>query len=225
MTEVAQDSAAARKQRRVDRLRQVLVELDREPAGLEWAELWRRVAGAVPLVAKDLERGGFGIKRGAIDLHWSDVPVLDRAGWVLSGVGPLRITRAGCEALRDYPDGVSLDEAAGRALAAWDALRQPPSPAPVLFEAEALVPTAPEETAVLAAAELLLERGLRDGGSAFDPGRPVWDAETVAILRVALVDNPDLGAASFLARIQAQLRDAGDDAILLAAEIDRKSVV
>lgn len=71
MTEIAptvpaEDSAESRKERLIDRVRQVLLELDREPAGLPWGELWARVEAAWPQVADDKAPIGRGETRGQV---------------------------------------------------------------------------------------------------------------------------------------------------------------
>lgn len=45
-----------RKQRRGARLRQLMVELDRRPEGLSWADAWPLLSAAVPVVEEDLEK-------------------------------------------------------------------------------------------------------------------------------------------------------------------------
>lgn len=218
MTELVQDSSEARRVRRMQRLRQVLVELDRESAGLVWGELWRRVTQAFPLVDDDTERNKSGTQRGETDVRFY-MTNLDKAGWVLTGVGPNRITAAGRAALRSNADDASLYQTANEAYRDWEALRQPPATsAPGLLD-EALVRTEYGEPVILAAARMLLEHGLRAGGSAFDPGRRVWDASTVSRLRTAFVEHPDAGSQAFMDKLHSQLRTAGDDAILLTAEM------
>ena len=93
MTEgTGQDQAAGRKERRIRRLHQVLVELDREPEGLEWGELWRRLIEAIPLTEDDLAENKSGTLRGETDTRFQR-QYLDKAGWVLTGVGRMRITQ------------------------------------------------------------------------------------------------------------------------------------
>ena len=100
------DAAAARKDRRVRRLRQVLVELDKDPTGLPWPEVWSRVTDVVPLTPDDVEKTGAGAFKGENNVRWY-LTELDKSGWLLSGVTPLRITVAGQQALRDFPDAES----------------------------------------------------------------------------------------------------------------------
>ena len=219
MTEgMGQDLAAGRKQRRVARLRQVLVELDREPAGLKWPELWARVTAVIPEVPDDLEKNDSGTKRGETDVRFY-LTNLDKSGWIITGAGPMRITAAGREALRRYQDPFALDVAAAAGYKHWDELREPPAPAPNPDLSSGILPTAATELVVLNAARLTLDRGMRQGDSAFAPGRPVWNEANVAALRAAFVDHIDRGKDSFVTKLARQLGDSPDDVILLGAEM------
>lgn len=228
MTEVAKDAVLladdtpeARKQRRVNRLWQVMVELDKEPAGLVWNELWARVIAAHPLVEDDKALNQSGTQRGETDVRFY-MQNLDKSGWVLTGVGKHRITRAGRQALQQYRSPQRLYAAADEGYRAWNQLRQlaPETAAPTLDESsDGLKPTRKGEAVMLATARLFFDRGLRRGGSVFDPGRGVWSVETVQRLKQAFVENPDLGSRSFMDKLRDQLADAGDDAVLLVAEM------
>lgn len=219
MTEpVGQDLAAGRKQRRVARLRQVLVELDRDPAGLKWPELWARVTLVIPEVPDDLEKNDSGTKRGETDVRFY-LTNLDKSGWIITGAGPMRITAAGREALHRYEDPLSLDAAAAAGYKRWDEIREPEPLASKPNLAGGILPTAATELVVLNAARLMLERGLREGGSAFAPGRPAWSAANVAALRAAFVDHIDTGKDSFVTKLSRQLSESPDDVVLLAAEM------
>ncbi len=218
---MAEDSAESRKQRLIDRVRQVLVELDREPAGLPWGELWARVEAAWPQVADDKAPIGRGETRGQNNLHWYMVS-LDKAGWVLTGVGNHRITKTGHQALTEYPNSEELFAAAEERSKMWERLKKesspPPGPAPD-GGWQGIAPNRVGEVEMLAAARTLLESGLWVGGSAFDPGRRVWTADNVGQLHAAFVGNPDLGSRSFIDKLRDQLTAVGDDVILLAAEM------
>lgn len=228
MTEVAKDAGMladntpeARKLRRINRLWQVMVELEKAREGLAWNELWARVVAAHPLVDDDKALNQSGTQRGETDVRFY-MQNLDKSGWVLTGVGKHRITRTGRQALQEYRSPQSLYVAAEEGYRAWNQLRQlaPESDAPDLDESVGgLRPTRHGEAAMLATARLILDQGLRHGGSAFDTGRDVWSAETVQRLREAFIENPDLGSRSFMDKLRDQLSDAGDDAVLLVAEM------
>jgi Transketolase, pyrimidine binding domain len=74
------------------------------------------------------------------------------------------------------------------------------------------------ELAVIAA-DRIFRGGLRSGGSTFEPGLPAWSATAVAELRRCFVEKPDQGGDDFLTKLQRQLSDAPDEAIVLAAEL------
>ena len=69
------------------------------------------------------------------------------------------------------------------------------------------------------AADRIFRGGLRSGGSTFEPGLPAWSATAVAELRRCFVEKPDQGGDDFLTKLQRQLSDAPDEAIVLAAEL------
>ena len=66
---------------------------------------------------------------------------------------------------------------------------------------------------------MLSERCLVGGRSLFAPDREVWNEGTFAALRHAFIDRPDLGPTKYLEKLRGQLRDAGDDVLLLMAEL------
>jgi 5-methylcytosine-specific restriction protein B len=88
-----------------------------------------------------------------------------------------------------------------------------------------LAAEAPEQEAVDRGEEKLRNlsdeylRAIRSGDSAFTPGRPVWNMQTVVELEQAFVDRPDLGAGSFDSKLDDQLAGASDDALQLFAEL------
>jgi 5-methylcytosine-specific restriction protein B len=65
----------------------------------------------------------------------------------------------------------------------------------------------------------LVEHGLRDGASLFEPARKAWSSATVDELYRLYNEHPDPGTDSFLVKLQRQLQGASDETILLAAEL------
>ncbi len=230
MTEVANDAALladdtpdARKQRRINRLWQVMVELEKEPSGLVWNELWARVIAAHPLVDDDKALKQSGTQRGETDVRFY-MQNLDKSGWVLTGVGKHRITRAGRQALQRVPLRREPLRGRGRGISsrgtscASSLLRLMCRPS--MRPADGLKPTREGEAVMLATARMLLEQGLRHGGSVFRPrtrGLECGDGRSGCAS--AFVENPDLGSRSFMDKLRDQLADAGDDAVLLVAEM------
>lgn len=68
-------------------------------------------------------------------------------------------------------------------------------------------------------ARSLIEHGLGDGTSLFEPARKAWSSETVDELYRLYNEHPDAGTDSFLVKLQRQLQGASDEAVLLVAEL------
>tara|TARA_R110000787_G_scaffold22424_7_gene65182 strand:- start:8978 stop:11266 length:2289 start_codon:yes stop_codon:yes gene_type:complete len=71
--------------------------------------------------------------------------------------------------------------------------------------------------AVLMAAEAFREKCLLGDGSLFG-AKMLWTADNIQQLKVAFVDNPQLGQASFMDKLQSQLQGSGAEVQKLAAE-------
>ena len=69
------------------------------------------------------------------------------------------------------------------------------------------------------AMQAVIDNGLREHGSAFSPGMPVWTADNFATLREHFIDQPDLGPDTYLEKLKGQLAGAKDPAIQLMAEL------
>jgi 5-methylcytosine-specific restriction protein B len=68
-------------------------------------------------------------------------------------------------------------------------------------------------------ARSLLEHGLGQGVSMFDPPRRTWSPEVVSELYQRYNEKPDMGKDTFLVKLERQLHGASDDVILLVAEL------
>lgn len=62
-------------------------------------------------------------------------------------------------------------------------------------------------------------RAMREGGSVFTPGRPIWTSGNAEELVTAFVDRPDIGGRSFADKLADQLAGASDGALQLFAEL------
>jgi 5-methylcytosine-specific restriction protein B len=69
------------------------------------------------------------------------------------------------------------------------------------------------------AARAVLDAGLRDGDSAFTPGRAIWTAEVAEALDGAYVQRIDRGSGTFLQKLRSQLDGANPRAVQLCAEL------
>jgi 5-methylcytosine-specific restriction protein B len=76
-----------------------------------------------------------------------------------------------------------------------------------------------DDSLVRAVGRSLIEHGLGDGTSLFEPVRKAWSPETADELYRLYNEHPDPGTDSFLVKLQRQLQGASDEAILLAAEM------
>ena len=145
---------------------------------------------------------------------------MDKSGWVLTGGNLMRITNQGREALARFSSPDELYAAGARGYAEWLKLRDDARTEPLEAPSGAgLLPTEAGEPAVRRAAARILTEGLRNGGSSFSAVHASWSRDSVAELYAAFVDQPDTGGDSFDVKLQRQLKDCSDDAILLAAEI------
>lgn len=79
--------------------------------------------------------------------------------------------------------------------------------------------TATGADVVYAAARRFVDSGLRKDDSLFTPGRHIWTKEVFAQLFQRFVEQPDLSDASFLDKLQGQMRGADASAIQLMAEL------
>ena len=69
------------------------------------------------------------------------------------------------------------------------------------------------------AAEAWVDRGLRNDGSLFTPGRPIWTRELLGELHHRFLDRPDEGSGSFLDKLEAQLEDSPPEVYQLMGEV------
>jgi 5-methylcytosine-specific restriction protein B len=193
---------------------EVLVE---HPGGLAYREVWDEVCRLVPPHPEDLERTQSGRQRGEVDLSWYGNSLV-KAGWLRREVRRWFITEEGRLGLEQHPDAEDFLRVAEAAYQAWDRARDKPmasdgGPAdrPLSY---------PGAEPVLAAAAVILQWGLRDGGSAFAEGRSAWSPEAAQELYVRFVERPDVASGSdFVTKLHRQLDGCSGDAVLLTAEL------
>jgi len=75
------------------------------------------------------------------------------------------------------------------------------------------------DPSVYEAIRVVVDNGLRQDGSAFTPGAPVWTGVNFAALREHFIEQPDLGKDTYLTKLEGQLTGADDSAIQLMAEL------
>src|SRR5690606_23433693 len=76
-----------------------------------------------------------------------------------------------------------------------------------------------KQRALLAAAEVIVEEGLRQGLSAFSPGREIWTAHNIRGLKELWAAAEKIEGRGFTANLKLQLAEAPEDQKLLMAEI------
>lgn len=180
-------------------------------------QIWEGARAKVPLTAHEQEPTAKGRMRGLTDWRFasSDLVV---AGWLRKqpgGQGNWAITDEGIDALAQFPGTALFLEAQRRYAAHRDRVRE--------ALAEGLttewVADGPQQRRVLAAADEIVQRGLREGGSAFTLGRAVWSGENVQALAALWRMATKTEGLSFVENLRLQLSDATDDQILLMAEV------
>lgn len=176
-------------------------------------EVWEEVVRRVPLTPHEQVNGSKGRPRGETDWRWASTD-LTIAGFMRKhpgGNGQWAVTPTGVQALADLPGDELFNEAQRR----YAASRR--------VDGETLasqwLPSDTAQKRVLAAAELMTDRGLRNGDSAFAPGRQVWNRENVSHLAERWLTSEKVADKGFIGSLAIHLADASDDEILLMAEI------
>lgn len=180
-------------------------------------EIWEGAVAQVPLTPHEQAPTAKGRVRGVTDWRFasSDLVV---AGWLRKqpgGKGNWAITAAGLEALTEFPGNELFLEAQRRYVAHRDRVRE------ALEEGLTTewVADSPGQRRVLPAADEIVQRGLREGGSVFSPGRTVWSRDNVHALAALWRVSAKTQGLSFVENLRLQLQDASDDQILLMAEV------
>jgi 5-methylcytosine-specific restriction enzyme B len=202
--------------RRSLRLRASLEALVDQPAGVAYRDVWAEVCRRVPPEPEDLDRTKSGRQRGEVDLAWYGISLV-KAGWLRKESRLWFLTEQGRRALAQYPDPDEFARIAEDAYQVWNRGR---GTAPVAVDgpADGLL-SDPATQHVIDAAALILEQGLRRGGSAFVAGRSVWSPAAARELYASFVARPDASGADFLTKLHRQLDGCSDDAVLLTAEL------
>ncbi|MBO1769292.1 McrB family protein [Agrococcus sp. TF02-05] len=192
---------------------------DRAPHG-DWIplpEIWNAVLARLPLTPYEQELNSSGRPRGETDFRFasSDLVV---AGWLRKrpgGAGHWAVTPAGLAALAEFEDDELFAEAQRRYAAQRAKLREAQAEGyPVHW-----VTAEAAERRVLAAADMFVDRALRQGGSAFGDGRTVWSRANVEHLHRLWAASERTPDRDFVQNLEMQLADATDDMKLLMAEV------
>ncbi|WP_157813898.1 hypothetical protein [Microbacterium sp. BR1] len=178
-------------------------------------DLWPLVAARVPLTEHESEMNGRQ-PRGEIDWRWGS-SYLVSAGWLRKhsdGSGKWAITPEGQQAMEEYQGEELLAEAMRRYAAGRAAL---------LAQIEEGLPTkwisaAQAERKLLTAADVIVERGLKQGTSAFAETREAWSPANIIRLHERW-SSAERFEGGFIDNLGRQLDGATDDEKLLMAEV------
>lgn len=180
-------------------------------------DLWQQTVARIPLTAHELELGSKRRPRGETDWRWASED-LSSAGWIRkhpSGSGLWAITAAGVDALEQFEGESLFQEATRRYAAKRAALREE------IQEglSSGWVAANAAQRRVLAAADVLVQEGLRKGLSAFAPGREIWSASNITRLNHLWVNAKKTEGMDFVENLALQLDGASEDEKLLMAEL------
>lgn len=181
------------------------------------SKLWAETLERVPLTEHESELKAHKRPRGENDWRWSSADLV-ASGWLRknpSGVGEWAITPEGIAALATYAGDALLLEAQrnyalGRARLRDEIERSLP---------ERWVSTDSAQRKLLAAADVIVQEGLRNGMSAFAPGREVWSADNIRAVHKIWDEAEATAGEGFSGNLTRQFADATDDQCLLMAEV------
>lgn len=181
------------------------------------SDIWDEARARVPLTGYEAELNTRRKPRGETNWRFASSELV-AAGWLQKNpslAGEWAITPKGKTALAEHP-GVELYREAQRIGADTREHRR--------NEIERALPERwvsddNNQRRLLAAAEVIVDEGLRKGLSAFSPGRELWTAQNISALHSLWTDAPKLEGKGFTANLAAQFADASDDLKLLMAEV------
>ncbi|WP_282848209.1 McrB family protein [Microbacterium oxydans] len=206
--------------KRAERARAALEVLaERAPDGtyLPLADIWATSVARFPLTPYEAEVGSHNRSRGETDWRWASADLV-ASGWLRknpSGNGEWAITRDGIAALDAYPREALLQEAQRIYAAGRARLRNEIEESlPVRW-----VSTDSSQRKILAAADVVVQEGLRKGLSAFAPGREVWSTKNIRELRMLWKRAEATEGQGFAGNLAIQFAEATDDQRLLMAEV------
>lgn len=179
-TEPVQDPDWARRCR--TRLREALVVLGEHQAPLKINDLQDLVAQRVPLNDYDASLTASGAVRAWTNLGWNLTTTCEHAGWLhATSEAGFRLTREGRAALEQYPDPMTMFDAAGAAYQAWDAARNEQLSDIEADPATDVLHAGSGAAHALRACHPVLS-AWRSGSSALLPDEQVWTASHAATL-------------------------------------------
>lgn len=196
---------------------EVLAERAPDGSYLSVNDLWTESLSRVPLTPYESEINTANKPRGETNWRFASSEFVP-AGWLRKNpslAGEWAITKSGLAALETHPGNELLAEA--QRLKALQREKQRNEIERALPERWVSADSA--QRALLAAAEVIVEEGLRKGLSAFASGREVWTPANIRKLHAMWGAAEKVDGKGFNANLELQLADASDDLKLLMAEV------
>ncbi|WP_309064908.1 McrB family protein [Microbacterium sp.] len=181
------------------------------------ADIWSEALLRVPLTAYESEPNTKNRPRGETNWRFASSDFV-AAGWLQKNpslAGEWAITPSGIAALGAHPGQDLVLEAQRLSAAERDRRRNEVERA----LPERWVSVDNNQRRLLAAAEVIVDEGLRKGLSAFAPGREVWTAKNIRDLHSLWTAAAKEDGKGFNANLIQQLAGASDDQKLLMAEV------
>lgn len=192
---------------------------EKAPGGdyLSVSDIWEEARARVPLSPFETELNTKNKPRGETNWRFASSEFVE-SGWLQKNpslAGEWSITPKGLAALGEYAGGELYREAQRIAASSRDRRRN---------EIERALPERwvsddNNQRRLLAAAELIVDEGLRKGLSAFAPGRELWTPQNIAALHALWADARKEEGKGFTANLETQFAEASDDLKLLMAEV------
>lgn len=192
---------------------------ERAPGGgyLSVSDIWEEARARVPLSPFETELNTKNKPRGETNWRFASSEFVE-SGWLQKNpslAGEWSITPKGLAALGEYAGGELYREAQRIAAGSRDRRRN---------EIERALPERwvsddNNQRRLLAAAELIVDEGLRKGLSAFAPGRELWTPQNIAALHALWADARKEEGKGFTANLETQFAETSDDLKLLMAEV------
>lgn len=196
---------------------EILAERAPDGAYVPIANIWEESLARVPLTPYESEINTRNLPRGSTNWRFASSELV-AAGWLRKNpslVGEWAITPSGVAAVDAYPGNDLLVEAQRLKAVALEHRRNEIERA----LPERWVSNGPAQRRLLAAAEVIVEEGLRKGLSAFAPGREVWTSANIRGLHNLWATAEKVDGKGFSSNLSLQFAEATDDQKLLMAEV------
>lgn len=196
---------------------EVLGERASDGSYLPVSEIWGESLARVPLTPYESEINTANKPRGETNWRFASSEFVP-AGWLRKNpslAGEWAITKSGLAALEAYPGNELFAEA--QRLTAIQREKERNEIERALPERWVSADSA--QRTLLAAAEVIVEEGLRKGQSAFAPGREIWTPANIRDLHALWAVAEKVEGKGFNDNLQLQFADATDDVKLLMAEV------